>query len=235
MPFRKSARVTLRNETDRDLHNYTFVEFETLDAWPEDTGYFHVAWKRFAFQLNADTDKQFFHIDGCGHLIGRAWSVCTAEPYFRDFHFIMEGNNEFRIDGEGQPRIDYLGTEDSFGFSWGFRDVFTGPYIGINYLDRGSPGMLSIYRFLGSNPIRFNRSLDLRIDWTNEFRTWAPKAYAEFLATIRDANERGGAYVDYATTYYWYQSAPGFPHDPLPPLAKRLIPVRGANEAKPYR
>lgn len=232
MPFRKSAQVTLRNETDRDLYNYTFVEYEKLDQWPENAGYFHASWKRTAFQLNADTDRQFFHIDGCGHLIGRAWSICTAEPYFRDFHFIMEGNNEFRIDGEPEPRIDYLGTEDSFGFSWGFRNVFTSPNIGINHLDRGTPNMLSIYRFLGTNAMRFSRSLDLRIDWTHEFRTWKPEAYAQFLAAIQNANETGGAYVDYAMTYYWYQETVGFAHDPLPPLDKRLLPLWGAGEAK---
>jgi hypothetical protein len=233
MPFRKSARVTLRNETDRDINNYTFVEYEKLDALPEDAGYFHASWKRMAFQLNRDTDRRFFHIDGCGHLIGRAWSVCTREEYFKDFHFVMEGNNELRIDGEEQPRIDYLGTEDSFGFSWGFRSLFSGLYNGINYLNRELPSMLSIYRFLGSNAVRFIKSLDLRIDWTHEFRTWTPENYKKFLTAIRNANQSGGAYVDYAMTQYWYQDTPGGAHAPLPPLEKRLIPVWGAGEAEP--
>ncbi|MBN1776485.1 MAG: DUF2961 domain-containing protein [Clostridiales bacterium] len=230
MPFLKSARVTLRNETGRDLNNYTFVEYEKLDKLPEDTGYFHASWKRMAFQLNHDTDKQVFHIDGCGHLVGRAWSICTAEPYFRDFHFIMEGNNEFRIDGEAEPSVDYLGTEDSFGFSWGFREPFCGPYNGINHLDRAKPNMLSVYRFLSANAIRFTKSLDLRIDWKNEFRTWTKENYAKFLSAIRQANESGGAYVDYAMTFYWYQDAPGGAHAPLPPLEKRLLPLWGAEE-----
>lgn len=230
MPFRRSAQVMLRNETDRNLSNYTFVEYERLDRWPEDTGYFHATWKRFAFQLDADTDKHFFHIDGCGHLIGRAWSICTAEPFFKDYSFIMEGNNEIRIDGEAQPRIDYLGTEDSFGFSWGFGNLFNGLYNGINYLDKRMPLMLSIYRFMGSNAIRFNRSLDLRIDWSNEFRF--SKKYEEFKARIGDVNKAGGGYVDYATTYYWYQDSPGFAHDPLPPLGERLIPVLPSGDMK---
>ena len=33
----------------------------------------------------------------------------------------MEGNNEIDIDGR-QRVIDYLGTECSFGFCWGFRN-----------------------------------------------------------------------------------------------------------------
>lgn len=225
MPFLKSARVTLRNETDKNLNNYTFVEYETLNALPEDTGYFHAAWKRMAFQLNHDTDRPFFHIDGCGHLIGRAFSICTAEPYFKDFHFIMEGNNEFRVDGEAEPSIDYLGTEDSFGFSWGFRNTVCGPYCGINHLDNGTPNRLSIYRFLDQNAIRFSKSLDLRIDWSHEFRTWTPENHTKFMAAITQANEAGGAAVDYAMTFYWYQDTPGGAHAPLPPLDKRILPL----------
>lgn len=179
---------------------------------------------------DADTDRHFFHIDGCGHLIGRAWSICTAEPFFKDYSFIMEGNNEIRIDGEAQPRIDYLGTEDSFGFSWGFGNIFNGLYNGINYLDKRMPLMLSIYRFMGANAIRFNWSLDLRIDWSNEFRF--SKKYEEFKARIGDVNKAGGGYVDYATTYYWYQDSPGFSHDPLPSLAERLKPVLHSGDAK---
>ena len=230
MPFGKSARVALRNETGHNLNNYTFVEYEKLDALPEDIGYFHASWKRMAIRLNHDTDRQFFHIDGCGHLIGRAFSICTAEPYFKDFHFIMEGNNEFRINGEAEPSIDYLGTEDSFGFSWGFRHLFNGAYNGINHLDRGTPNMLSIYRFLDQNAIRFTKSLDLRIDWTHEFRSWTPENYQKFLTAIKRANETGGATVDYAMTYYWYQDTPGGVHEALPPLEKRLLPLWGAPE-----
>ncbi|HPJ02356.1 MAG TPA: DUF2961 domain-containing protein [Candidatus Limiplasma sp.] len=229
MPFRRSARVTLRNDTDRNLNNYTFVEYEKPEAMPADIGYFHASWKRDAFRLNHDTDRPMFHIDGCGHLIGRVFSICTAEPYFQDFHFIMEGNNEFRIDGEAEPSIDYLGTEDSFGFSWGFRNIVCGLYCGINHVDHGSPNMLSIYRFLDQNAIRFSKSIDLRIDWTHEFRSWTPENYAKFLSAIRQANAAGGAGVDYAMTWYWYQDTPDGAHAPLPPLAKRLLPLWGAD------
>jgi hypothetical protein len=32
----------------------------------------------------------------------------------------------------------------------------------------------------------------------------------------------GGGWVDYATTYYWYQETVGFEHAPLLPLAERV-------------
>jgi hypothetical protein len=224
MPFAHSARVVLRNDTPFNLGNYSFVEFEQLPAWDESLGYFHAAWQRDAFQLHGDTDQPFFHVDGCGHLVGRAWSVCTDEPLFDGFGFVMEGNNEVRIDGEPDPRADYLGSEDSFGFSWGFQRLFTGQCAGINYVQNQTPSQLSIFRFHAANAIRFTRSLDWRVDWSHEFRT-----NADFQRRLAERREAGHGWVDYATTWYWYQQAPGFAHTPLPDLEQRVAEVLRTN------
>jgi hypothetical protein len=219
MPFEKSARVLLRNETSVNFANYSFVEFEQMTDWDDTLGYFHATWSRFAFQLNSRTDHHFVHIDGIGHLLGRSWSICTDEPLFRGYNFVMEGNNEIRIDGEEKPRIDYLGTEDSFGFSWGFQEEFSGLYNGMNFIkvdDASKINMLSIYRFLGQNVIRFQKSFDLRIDWSNEFLQ-----SEVFQKQLAEANQAGGGWVDYATTYYWYQKSIGFGHSPFLPLDER--------------
>ena len=62
MPFASSASVVLRNETDYDLGNYSFVEFERLPEWDSSLGYFHATWDRFAFPLFGGTDQHFFHL-----------------------------------------------------------------------------------------------------------------------------------------------------------------------------
>lgn len=225
MPFEKSACILLRNETPYDLMNYSFVEYEQIPSWEDDIGYFHASWSRFAFQLHSRTDRHFFHIDGCGHLIGRAWSICTNEPYFNEFSVIVEGNNEIRIDNETEPRIDYLGTEDSFGFSWGFSKIFAGPYNGINFVQydvpyNNRPPMLSVYRFYSLNKIRFNKSFDLRIDWSNEFTN-----NEKVQNKLEELYKSGRGWVDYATTYYWYQQSVGYEHPPLITLDQRCKAV----------
>ncbi|MCZ7545506.1 MAG: DUF2961 domain-containing protein [Anaerolineae bacterium] len=214
----------LRNETDLDLRNYSFVEFERLPRWDAGLGYFHATWKRFAFQLHGQTDQPFFHVEGCGHLIGRAWSICTDEPFFADYRFVMEGNNEVRIDGDARPTVDYLGTEDSFGFSWGFRQPYSGPYNGMNYIQPAEPSLLSVYRFRRANPIRFNKSLDWRVNWAHE---WTSDA--AFQRQISDLNRANRCWVDYATTYYWYQDTVGYAHEALPGLEERSRAVLRAN------
>ncbi len=213
MPFEKSARVVLRNESPYNYQDYSFVEYEQLPEWDQSLGYFHATWSRLSFQLHSNTNQQFFHVDGTGHLLGRSYSIITNEPFYKYYNFVMEGNNEVRIDGEESPRIDYLGSEDSFAFSWGFQQEFTGLYNGMNYIhfdDETNLNSLSIFRFLGANAIRFNKSLDLRINWSNEFKN-APDAHEK----IAESNKNGGAWVDYACTHYWYQQSVGYNHLPM--------------------
>ncbi len=224
MPFRRSAHVYLRNDTPYDMANYSFVEYELVPSLERETGYFHATWRRFAFPLHAGSVERFFEVEGCGHLVGRAWSVCTDEPLFEEFHFVMEGNNSVFVDGEPSPRLDYLGSEDSFGFSWGFREPFSGLYAGINYVRPKEPAQLSIYRFHLHNPIRFSRRLVWQVDWRYEFRGWQ-----EFHEQLAERHRAGKGWIDYAVTTYWYQQEVGYPHAPLPPLGERLQPVLRSN------
>jgi len=216
MPFAKRARVVLRNDTDADLMDYSYVEWETLPAWDDKLGYFHATYRRKCFQLTKDSDETFFEVHGAGHLLGRQYSIVTDEPLFRGFAFVMEGNNEVDIDGE-KRRLDYLGTEDSFTFSWGFQQTYAGLRTGMTLVEHGDLNRLSIYRFHDHMPIRFNKSLRWHINWSHEsFITGNPK-WAEAVA-------HDGCWVDYATVYYWYQTAPGeFEHEPLRPPEKRQM------------
>jgi len=216
MPFARRARVWLRNESQHKLSNYSFVEFSRLPEWDSRLGYFHATWKRWAFPLNAETDEHFFHVDGRGHLLGTTWTITTDEPFFQSMHFVMEGNVEMRLDGASNPVADYLGSEDSFGFSWGFQSPFAGVHNGLTYINREKPSQIMAYRFRDRNVIPFGESLDVRVDWTNEWR-----ANAEFQSKMRAMSAAGGGIVDYATVWYWYQERPGFDHGKLMPCEDR--------------
>ena len=214
MPFKSAARVVLRNDTDTNAMNYSFVEWEPLPAWKPELGYFHATYQRKAFQLTKDTSELMFTVDGSGHLVGRQYSVVTDEPLFREFGFVMEGNNEVDIDGT-ERALDYLGTEDSFTFSWGFREPFAGLYAGMTVVRPGPTNFLSIYRFHDHMPIRFDRQLQWRINWREEKLFIVSPEWRKAVA-------QGGCWVDYATVYYWYQQRPaGFSHAPLAPPQER--------------
>ncbi len=223
MPFEKSIEIVLRNDTPHNLMNYSFVEFERLDQWrPDELGYFHATWRRWPFQLTPETNEVFFRAEGRGHLAGRHWSVVTDEPQFEGMWYIMEANNEVRVDDEATPRADYLGSEDSFAMSWGWPQTFAGLWNGANVVQERSPSMVSAYRFYHGAPIAFDKNLEWRVNWTHEYVFHHVQEYLDRVAA-------GGCWVDYATTHYWYQEEPGHDHAPLLPLDERIKPVLRPN------
>ena len=238
MPFEKSARVTLRNDSDGDIMSYSSVEWQTLPDWDASLGYLHASWQRLSFQLTPDTTEKLFTLTGPGHLIGEYWNINTDEPEFAGMNFVMEGNNEFRVDGDTEPSINYLGSEDSFNFSWGWHHPFDGYKVGINYLSfrfdqakvvfededkDGKLSRLSTYRFRDRDAIHFDQTLALTINWTAEFKG-SPE-----LDKIRLRNHQGAGWVDYAVTPYWYSSDPKGRGLAMPPIGERLKPVLHQN------
>jgi len=181
-------------------------------------GYFHATYSRQSFQLSNATNLLTFQHQGTGHLIGRQFSIQTNEPLFRGLLAVMEGNNEVNLDGR-ERAIDYLGTECSFNFGWGWKSPFTTPRAGAPLVRHEPPVQLSTYRFHQHMPIRFRESIEWRInyEWEEEpfkFPDWQPK--------LEKALAAGGAWVDFAMVHYWYDTQPGgFTHAPLESTTQR--------------
>jgi len=219
MPFKTSAKVILRNDTDVRLDNYSYVEWEALAQWNPDLGYFHATYQRKVFQLTSDTHETFFQVRGAGHILGRQFSVATDEPYFTRYNFVMEGNNEVDIDGH-KRQVDYLGSEDSFTFSWGFQRGFAGYRAGMPLVQLGEMNLLSMYRFHDYMPIRIGRELTWSINWKYEFDG---KGNPKHIQKLQQLQQADGCWVDYATVFYWYQDHPaGYEHERLGPAAERI-------------
>jgi len=234
MPFAKSARIVLTNETDTYCMFYSFVEYESLPEWDQKLGYLHARWRRTAFQLTPNTVWNVIDIEGSGHLVGCNWSVVTNEPLFRGFNFVMEGNVGYSIDGAPYSRVDYLGSEDSFCFSWGFRKTFCGIFSGISFVEQGYEkqlAKLAIYRFRYRNPIIFDKSLSIRVDWSSEFKNLKdPATGMNFRELLEKKCKIGGGWVDYSTCYYWYDRNPGGPQPDMPPLTQRAAEFLGKSQ-----
>ena len=217
MPFRTSAKVVFRNDTDVNAVAYAYLEWEKWPSWDTSLGYFHATYRRKGFMLTHSTREEFFRTKGRGQCIGRQFSIASNEPRFQGFNFIMEGNNEVDIDGQ-RRRFNYLGSEDSFTFSWGFNRTWTGPHAGMTHIAAGPASRLSIYRFHDHMPIRFEREFAWTIDWRNE--------------DVAFGKQKG--WVDCATVFYWYQDSPGgYRHEPLAPVAERCLDILPMPEKTP--
>lgn len=215
MPFKEHAKVVLENQTDINTASYSFVEWEKLPKWDEEMGYFHATFKRQCFQLLQDSNVTLFEIEGKGHLVGRQFSFASDEPMIQmGGTYWGEGNNEVDIDGV-ERAVEYLGFEDSFNLSWGWGCHFFGLRNATTCWDEvdkpQSIKLLSFFCFHDDKPIRFNKSLCWRVNWTNDI----------FGKEFSDESKKGGFWVDFATVHYWYQDNPaGYQHD-LPPLTIR--------------
>jgi hypothetical protein len=210
MPFRKSARVELvydgplgpSDELWQLMPCYSYVCYRSMKKVTADTGYFHASWRQEGLLLGK-RDYVALEARGKGKVVG--WNVTVRSPG-RDGYPVDE-NEKFFIDGEKAASIEFLGLEDSFGFSWGFpesQSMF--PLTGYFPFLKGA----AAYRFFIQDAISFEKSLRVAIGFgVNE----DPMFRREF--------SKPGSTLQLSTTVYWYQVEPHAPFPAMPAAAER--------------
>lgn len=206
MPFRKKARLTVTNESDKRCDCfYYYIDWQKHDSLPEDTAYFHAMYRQ-EFPCVMGKNYLIADIEGRGHYVGTIKSVYHISP-----GWYGEGDDFFFIDGEKEPSLRGTGTEDYFCDGWGFREQ-AGPFYGtplwegFNTGDRGSA-----YRFHLPDPVTFKKSLHLEIEH---------KGYQKFP----DGKSDGCIERDdlFSSVAIWYQTEPHKPWPALPAGIDRL-------------
>ena|SRR5579872_603104 len=203
MPFRKHARITFTNDSEKDLNLMTYQITYAKTGIPEEAGYFHAQWRR---AVSSRSDPQHVIVDGVkgeGRYVGTflAWTQ-LSDGWFG------EGEVKFYLDGDSRfPTINGTGTEDYFGASYGFPEIYSTAYTGntLKHAGPGGPPKWSLYRWHIMDPISFHRELRATIQtlgwWPN--RTYQPLA------------------DDIASVAYWYQREPHAEFPKFPSLEKR--------------
>jgi hypothetical protein len=213
MPFRQSARITLENLSDDDIHGYYYQIDYALTEVPEDAAYLHAQWRRNNPLPYMEVHTLLDGVKGKGHYVGTylAWGVNTTGWWGEgEIKFFMDGDTEF-------PTICGTGTEDYFGGAWNFEfpqgeyGVFSTPWLGMPQVIKPdglyqSQQRFGMYRWHVMDPIRFDEDLKVTIQALG----W------------RSAQGGQGRYLplqdDIASTAYWYQAEP---HAPFPELPDR--------------
>jgi len=224
MPFRKSARITVTNESDRPCRAfYFYVDWQQHAALPEDTLYFHAMYRQ-EFPCVMGQNYLLADIAGRGHYVGTVQSVQLMSG-----GWYGEGDDLFFIDGEPEPRLRGTGTEDYFCDAWGFRQQ-DGPFYGTPLWEGYEAGhRATAYRFHLPDPVTFRRSLRVEIEHKGSQR-------------FPDGTESGFIERDdlMSSVAFWYQTEPHKRWPALPPgperLAERTIKLcvgwQAASEAK---
>lgn len=206
MPFAKSARITVTNESDKRCHAfYYYVDWQKHKSLPADTAYFHAMYRQ-EYPCVMGRNYLLADIVGRGHYVGTIQSVYHVSP-----GWYGEGDDFFFIDGEAEPRLRGTGTEDYFCDGWGFRQQ-DGPFYGTPLWEGGNTGDRgTAYRFHIPDPIAFQKSLRAEIEHKGS-------------QIFPDGSKSGFIERDdlMSSVAFWYQSEPHKPWPALPPGPQRL-------------
>ncbi len=203
MPFRKRARITFTNESEKDLSLLTYQVTYQKMAIPEEAGYFHAQWRRAVSSRKNPEHVILDGIKGAGRYAGTflAWTQ-LSDGWFG------EGEVKFFIDGDSKfPTLCGTGTEDYFGGTYGFPETYTTAYHGVTLKRQGKEGppKWSLYRWHIMDPINFQRDLKVTVQTLG----WWPDRTFQPLAD------------DVASVAYWYQREPHAPFPNFPPRGER--------------
>lgn len=211
MPFKKSAKVTVANDSDRGRVDsfYYYVDWQALPSLPDDVGYFHARYRQE--HPCGEGDYLIADLTGRGHYVGTVLSVRNM------YHgWFGEGDDRFFIDGEDAPSLRGTGTEDYFGDAWGFR-VFNRLYHGVTTWEGYLAGCRgTAYRWHLRDPVVFAKSLKVTIEHKGSIYNLLGMSEGGFLPR-----------EDWTSSVaFWYQQGTAKPFSTMPPGPKRVMPHR---------
>jgi hypothetical protein len=194
MPFRKSARVEIVNQSKKPISLlYYNIDWIKLDKLPKETPYFHAQYRQ-EYPVQKGKDYTVLETTGKGHLVGVVLGVRSRSP-----SWFGEGDEKVIVDGS--ETLWGTGTEDYFLSAWGLKTTST-PYAGTPYFDQWGivGGHTSAYRWHLNDPIVFQKS----IKFSFEHWGWiSPDENSENRAM--SWNERED---DFSSVAFWYQQGP---------------------------
>jgi len=149
MPFRKAARVIVRNETDAVQRCLFYdIDYTLCKKLPEDALYFHAVWRRQnPTQLGRDFEI-LPRVAGKGRFLGANVTVTALN----EFGVGVEGAVKIYLDGDtAHATLVGTGTEDYIGDGWG-AGVFAHRYQGCL---AATDQLLAFYRYHVPDPVYF--------------------------------------------------------------------------------
>ncbi len=239
MPFRKSARIELVNESGQNTGVYYEIDCTLGDQHDEDTLYFHSYWRRENLtELRRDMTI-LPRVEGRGRFLGCHLGV-RLHPDCRNFWW-GEGEVKVYLDGDEQwPTLCGTGTEDYIGTGYG-QGRFDHLYQGNPFIAEGKTAY-GFYRFHIPDPVYFHEDIRVTIQVMG-----GPSYRLMLQAMDKNPNLRfmkagkGGEYYtreeleahpdkaevmerrdDHCATAYWYMNRPEDGLGDIAPVEERL-------------
>lgn len=245
MPFRSGFRITITNESPKDLAMFFYdVNFTVGDEHGPDIGYFHAHYRR----ENPTTLRRDFEILPTVHGRGR-FLGCTlgaiADMARYGASWWGEGEVKMYLDGDtALPTLSGTGTEDYIATGWGqgqyahlWHGCLTADHARMQY---------SFYRLHGPDPVYFYQAIRVTIQQIGCYgrqgmvEHMQQAGITELVATgdgngrLTEADvEKGAEYGlferedDWCATAYFYLDRPTNNLPPIAPYAERVADLTG--------
>jgi len=189
MPFRKSMDFSLANA---GLVPYTVeVNFLIGDNDFTDRSYhLRAQWGSLTQDTWPPFDTNFLNTTGEGKLVGSVYNLANTVLIWWG-----EGDQKIFIDGESFPSTFGTGTEDDYGYAYGYNGPFTRPYHAQTRVDGpGSGGHISLNRWYVLDAYPYRRS----IQFDQEIWHWMPcrPTWSHVVYWYADPGTPGPATVD---------------------------------------
>jgi len=198
IPFRRHLRITVENTSPVNLIGYSEVQWEEVDPIPPDCAYLRVDYRQGTMRVPQEP-QPLCDLSGPGAVAAHWLQFESDDPLCPGGELLCEGNQEFYLDGGADPALEYLGTEDLYGFSWGFKEVQSDFYAAI--LKRqdlpGGGARIALLRARANDRIQFRASCRLVLNYTYD-------ALCKINPRVRQAEEKGGIFAPFRSCVYWY-------------------------------
>lgn len=170
MPFRKHIRMEVENPGESKFGGYTDIQWEKLKSLPRNTGYLRVEYRTGEPVIPAEK-FEICNLTGPGAIVAHWLQLQADNPKTVNSDFICEANQEVYLDGSPQPQMEYLGSEDCYGFSWGMGGgVQSDHYAAIIRKEAWkSGGLFTMLRCRSLDRIQYQSGCRWEINYQNEF------------------------------------------------------------------
>ncbi|MGY5851427.1 glycoside hydrolase family 172 protein [Salegentibacter sp. F14] len=160
MPFKEGARISIVNESEKDLNALFYeVNLVKVDHKEEDVLYFHAYWNRELETVLSDDFEILPRVAGKGRFLGTNIGVLTNPKYEETWW--GEGEVKIYLDKDSKfPTLVGSGTEDYIGTAWG-QGTFDHLYQGSLIADK-EEGAFAFYRYHITDPVYFYN--DIKVD-----------------------------------------------------------------------
>jgi hypothetical protein len=200
MPFAKRAKVSLTNESDKQVPLFYQLTYTLGDKHPADVGRLHVLFRR----ENPTTEKIDFELlpkrTNKGRFIGSVIGIRNLHPG----QWWGEGEVKVYMDGDTQsPTIVGTGSEDYVGLSWGVQQV---QYL-YNGCSLNQKEFISMYRWHLPDPIAWQKEARIAIQQI---------AWKNGLSETQD---------DWSCATFWFEPTPSAPLPAMPDVKSRTTDI----------